>query len=79
MLAVLVTSALRKRIGYRRWRAVHYLAYGTWAAAMVHAVAIGSDARVTAVIMLFAACFGVLVGALSLRVAREAPRASVSR
>lgn len=79
MLAVLLTSALRRRMGYRRWRAVHYLSYACWAASMAHSVAIGTDARVTLVLMLFAACIGLMVGALALRLGSDAPPAPVSR
>jgi DMSO/TMAO reductase YedYZ heme-binding membrane subunit len=67
MLAVLLTSALRRRIGYRRWRAVHYLSYGCWLAAVAHSIAIGSDLAVTAVLVVFAACFGAMAAGLTLR------------
>jgi DMSO/TMAO reductase YedYZ heme-binding membrane subunit len=36
--AVLITSMLRKRLGLRTWRAVHYLAYLAWPVAFVHAI-----------------------------------------
>ncbi|HVB45540.1 MAG TPA: ferric reductase-like transmembrane domain-containing protein [Streptosporangiaceae bacterium] len=36
--AVLITSLLRRRIGLRTWRAVHYLAYLAWPVAFVHAI-----------------------------------------
>lgn len=79
MLAVLVTSALRRRIGYRRWRTVHYMSYGTWAASLAHSLAIGSDGRVAVVLGLFAACVGLMVGGLALRFGGDAPPAPVSR
>jgi methionine sulfoxide reductase heme-binding subunit len=37
--AVLVTSVLRGRLGLRTWRTLHYLAYGAWPAAFLHAIA----------------------------------------
>lgn len=43
--AVLVTSLLRHRLGYRAWRAVHVLAYLAWPAAFWHAVTAGADLR----------------------------------
>jgi sulfoxide reductase heme-binding subunit YedZ len=43
MIAVIVTSLLRARLGYRTWRAVHWLAYASWPLAMAHGVATGSD------------------------------------
>ena len=36
--AVLITSLLRRRLGLRAWRAVHYLAYLAWPIAFVHAI-----------------------------------------
>jgi hypothetical protein len=45
LLALVVTSLLRARIGYRLWRYVHWLAYASWPVALVHALGTGSDAR----------------------------------
>jgi methionine sulfoxide reductase heme-binding subunit len=36
--AVLITSLLRRRLGLRMWRAIHYLAYVAWPVAFVHAI-----------------------------------------
>jgi methionine sulfoxide reductase heme-binding subunit len=36
--AVLITSLLRRKLGLRAWRAVHYLAYLAWPVAFVHAI-----------------------------------------
>jgi sulfoxide reductase heme-binding subunit YedZ len=41
--AVILTSLLRKRLGYRTWRAVHWLAYLAWPAAYAHSVTAGGD------------------------------------
>jgi sulfoxide reductase heme-binding subunit YedZ len=43
--AAVVTSLLRKRLGYRAWRVVHWLAYLAWPLAMVHALEAGPDSR----------------------------------
>jgi hypothetical protein len=45
LLALILTSLLRARIGYRTWRIVHWLAYASWPIALVHALGTGSDAR----------------------------------
>ena len=42
-VAVLVTSVVRRRLGFRAWRAVHWLAYLAWPAALAHSVGAGSD------------------------------------
>ena len=44
LLAVAITSGLRQRLGYRPWRAVHWLAYGAWPIAVLHGLGTGSDA-----------------------------------
>ncbi len=43
LLAVIVTSLLRARIGHRTWRAVHWLGYALWPTAVVHGLGTGSD------------------------------------
>lgn len=45
LLALVITSLLRARIGYRLWRGIHWLAYAAWPVALVHALGTGSDAR----------------------------------
>jgi predicted ferric reductase len=48
LLALIVTSLLRARLGRRSWRAVHWLAYACWPVAVVHGLeAGGSDFAVT--------------------------------
>ncbi len=41
--AVLLTSLARGRLGYRAWRAVHWLAYLAWPVAFVHSLTAGND------------------------------------
>ena len=44
--AVLLTSLARRRLGFRAWRAVHWLAYLAWPLALVHALTAGGDMAV---------------------------------
>jgi len=44
-VAVLLTSVLRARLGFRWWRAVHWLAYLAWPIAFWHALTAGGDLR----------------------------------
>ena len=46
LLALVITSLLRARIGLRIWRATHWLAYASWPVALMHSLGTGSDARV---------------------------------
>jgi methionine sulfoxide reductase heme-binding subunit len=43
LIAVVITSLLRVRLGLRIWRATHWLAYACWPIAIVHGLGIGSD------------------------------------
>ncbi|HEY7487824.1 MAG TPA: ferric reductase-like transmembrane domain-containing protein [Streptosporangiaceae bacterium] len=47
ILALVITSLLRTRLGLRTWRAVHWLAYACWPIAVVHGAGIGTDTRLT--------------------------------
>ena len=41
--AVLLTSLVRERLGFRAWRAVHWLAYLAWPVAFIHSLRAGTD------------------------------------
>jgi sulfoxide reductase heme-binding subunit YedZ len=56
LLALVVTSLLRKRIGHRPWRLVHWLAYACWPVAVVHGLGTGTDRNATWVFILTLAC-----------------------
>jgi sulfoxide reductase heme-binding subunit YedZ len=43
LIAIVVTSLLRKRIGARAWRVVHWLAYLCWPVALLHGLGNGTD------------------------------------
>jgi DMSO/TMAO reductase YedYZ heme-binding membrane subunit len=74
MLAVLITTALRRRLGFKTWRSVHLLSYGCWGASLIHSIGMGSDAR-SAVwgVMIVAACIGAGAGAIVQRTAPAHP------
>jgi DMSO/TMAO reductase YedYZ heme-binding membrane subunit len=74
MIAVLITTALRRRLGFRAWHTVHLLSYAAWATSVVHSVGIGSDARSAVwAVMAIAACIGAVGGALVQRTAPAHP------
>lgn len=68
LLAVLVTSLLRARLGHRAWRAVHWLAYGSWPVALWHGLGAGTDSRLAPMLGLDVACVAVVACALGLRI-----------
>ena len=56
LLAVALTSAVRLRIGLRRWKAVHYLAYAAWPVAVLHGFNTGTDTKLGAQELLYVLC-----------------------
>lgn len=63
LLAVLVTSLLRTRIGPRGWRAVHWAGYACWPVALVHGLGTGTDGAARWVLAITAACALAVVSA----------------
>ena len=43
VVAIVVTSLLRRRLGARTWRAVHWFAYVMWPVAWLHGIGSGTD------------------------------------
>jgi methionine sulfoxide reductase heme-binding subunit len=77
--AVLLTSLARRRLGYRAWRAVHWLAYLAWPAAFAHSLTAGSDLRIWWVALIewgSAAAVATAVVARLLQAVRHAAPAS---
>ncbi len=68
MLALVVTSLLRNRLGARVWRGVHWLAYAAWPVALVHGIGTGTDAGQTWMRALTVTCIAAVGAALSWRV-----------
>jgi sulfoxide reductase heme-binding subunit YedZ len=68
LIAVAVTSVLRNRIGYRAWRATHWLAYACWPVALAHGLGSGSDAGTIWMRAITAACVAVVLVAVVARI-----------
>ncbi|HLH65409.1 MAG TPA: ferric reductase-like transmembrane domain-containing protein [Solirubrobacteraceae bacterium] len=63
LLAVAVTSLLRRHLGHRAWKAVHWLGYLAWPIALLHALGTGSDARQTWMLAIGVACAAAVLAA----------------
>ncbi len=68
LLAVTITSLLRKRMGYTSWRAIHWLTYASWPIALLHGLGTGSDVKSTWLLVLSLACVAVVLAAVLARV-----------
>jgi DMSO/TMAO reductase YedYZ heme-binding membrane subunit len=74
MLALIITSLVRVRMGQRSWRLVHWTAYACWPIAVVHGLGTGTDTPVRWVLALTAACVLVVVLLTLWRLALGWPR-----
>jgi sulfoxide reductase heme-binding subunit YedZ len=68
LLALVVSSLLRARLGQRAWRAVHWLAYAAWPLALAHGYGAGSDGSAAWMIAIQVACVAAAGGAVAWRV-----------
>ena len=55
LIVVVLTSLLRRRLGFRAWRRLHWLAYACWPIALAHGLGTGTDRKT---LWVFAATLG---------------------
>ena len=67
LIALTITSLLRRRIGYRAWRATHWAAYACWPVALLHGLGTGSDAKTTWMLAVTGICVIVVIVAVVAR------------
>ena len=65
MLAVIVTSLLRRHLCRRAWRAVHLLAYLSWPVAWLHSLFSSGDMRHGALFLLAMPARSLVVAAVA--------------
>jgi methionine sulfoxide reductase heme-binding subunit len=73
IIALVVTSLVRRRLGYRSWRAIHWLAYVSWPVAVLHGVGTGSDVKAAWSLLITLVCVAAVLAAVVVRL-----RAAVS-
>jgi len=78
LIALVVTSLLRHRLGARSWRAIHWAAYALWPSALLHALGTGTDSGAPWFIALAVICVAAVLGALGWRLAKVPARQKVS-
>jgi Ferric reductase like transmembrane component len=67
LVAVIVTSLMRERIGHRAWRVVHWAAYACWPVALVHGLGTGSDTRFRWAVAVNVGCLLMVLAAVLFR------------
>jgi sulfoxide reductase heme-binding subunit YedZ len=83
LLALAIANRYRSRLSYRFWRRTHYLNFGVWGLATLHAAAAGTDRSSGWLILLVAVSTGAVAAAVILRAGRPGqgsaePRVRVS-
>lgn len=71
LLALVLTSLVRRRLGYRSWRAIHWAAYASWPVAVAHGLGTGTDASSTWMLLITAVCLAAVLVAVAMRIARS--------
>lgn len=78
MLAIIVTSLLRRHLSRGVWRAVHLLAYASWPVAFIHSIGSSRDLQRGPLLIMAVLCALAVLAAVVSRLAvaaREVPRA----
>jgi sulfoxide reductase heme-binding subunit YedZ len=73
LIAIVATSLLRRRLGARVWRAVHWLAYASWPVAVVHGIGTGTDGTALWMLAIDVLCVGAVGAALVWRLVAAPP------
>lgn len=73
LIAVVVTSLLRNRVGARVWRTLHWFTYLLWALAVLHGLGAGTDTRTALLLIANAACVVAVMMAVWWRCAIARP------
>ncbi len=68
VLALVVTSVLRDRIGPRVWRGIHWAAYASWPIALAHGLGSGSDSSTGWMLTITGVCVATVLAAVGWRV-----------
>jgi len=68
LAAVFLSSLIRPRINARTWRAIHWLAYGSWPIGIAHSIGTGTDIKLDWVDGLVGLCCFAVVAAAVWRV-----------
>jgi sulfoxide reductase heme-binding subunit YedZ len=74
MVLVYLSFGMRKRIGTKNWRRLHWATYGIFAAATLHGLAAGTDSRRPWVFALYLLAVGSIAGATAWRALIPPPK-----
>jgi DMSO/TMAO reductase YedYZ heme-binding membrane subunit len=67
LVALVVTSLARSRLGHRSWRLVHWCGYACWPVAVAHGAGTGTDGRSSWAVSMTIGCVAAVAGATAWR------------
>ena len=67
-VALIATSLLRKHVGQKAWRAIHWASYAMWPLALIHGITAGTDALALWMLGIDALCVTAVALALAWRI-----------
>jgi hypothetical protein len=76
--AVILTSLVRRWIGFSAWRLIHWLSYLAWPVALVHGLGTGTDTTTVWMLVLYSVCVVAVVIAIVWRVTAGWPATAPS-
>lgn len=74
LLALVITSVMRRRFGLPVWRAVHWLAYACWPIALLHSFGTGSDVKSGWMLLISIGCVLIVIAAVVARALQGWPQ-----
>ncbi|MHB8890782.1 MAG: ferric reductase-like transmembrane domain-containing protein [Candidatus Limnocylindrales bacterium] len=75
-VALVASSLLRKHLGQKAWRAIHWTGYAMWPTALLHGITAGTDALAPWMLVVDAVCVTAVAAALAWRIL---PRGTMTR
>lgn len=79
VIAAILTSLVRQRIGYGTWRAVHWTSYLCWPLGIVHSLGTGTDTRTDWMVWFVVANVALVLLAIAWRIVDGWPRRALLR
>ncbi|HXM56107.1 MAG TPA: ferric reductase [Candidatus Dormibacteraeota bacterium] len=79
LIAVVLSSLVRRALGYGLWRLVHWTAYAVWPLALLHGLGTGSDTAYGWALVLYVGCAATVLIAVLARLALHLPDPSPGR
>ncbi|HUY44491.1 MAG TPA: ferric reductase-like transmembrane domain-containing protein [Streptosporangiaceae bacterium] len=79
LIALIVTSMTRMRLGHRTWRLVHWCGYACWPVAVAHGVGAGTDEHHSWAVTMTIGCVTAVAGLVAWRLLWRWPERRVLR